>query len=165
MRPAPIRPPVPEPLSKRQATFSGSPARLPHRCVVQGRGSGPPSDPADPGPNTRHERPEASFQLWERGCGLSGSLAAGMGRVHFGVETPVRSSRKGRTEISSPDGVPPGYPKRAYWQRAESNFPFKRQGLQRDPWKFPACIPSTLPLSSAPFRALFGFTHTTWENC
>lgn len=58
-------------------------------------------------PNTRHERPEASFQLWERGCGLSGSLAAGMGRVHFGVETPVRSSRKGRTEISSPDGVPP----------------------------------------------------------
>lgn len=119
----------------------------PTGAQFKARGSGPPSDPAGQTP----ERPEDSFQLWERGCPLSGSLAAGLGRVRSGVEAPADSSGNGRRELSSPDGFP-GYPKRAYWQRGETNFPSNGQGPQRDRWRVPACISSTLPSPPLPFE-------------
>lgn len=65
---------------------------------------------------------------------------------------------------SAPQMASPGYPKRAYCQKGETNFPFKGQGQQGSLESFGLHSFNT-SLSSAPFRAIFGFTHTTWKNC
>lgn len=88
----------------------------------------------------------------------SGRLGAGKVRAWlqgWGVigwmEAPANSSGMVAPN-SAPQMDSPGYPKRAYCQRGETNFPFKVQGQQRNRWRVPACSPSTLPSPPLPFE-------------